>query len=156
MSGLLTKHPIAVSCVGTLVVLAIGNVRRSLEFPLALQLAAAMKHEARMAKLSSGRNERGLHVFGVLHNAQAERPQRKRFMDRVPELLKPHGLAVYAEGQIVRLKIDKATAGLPYPVARTVAQWLRIRGKEAKRNAGERRHWSEIGNMPAVVNGAHV
>jgi hypothetical protein len=43
---------------------------------------------------------------------------------------------------------------MPYEVAIQLSTWLRIRGKEAKRNAGDHsRHWSVIGNLQDVLSG---
>ena len=132
-----------------------GSDRHSLEFDLALKVSAAMRQHARIAKLCSGNHERGIRMLGVLHDAAAEKPRRKRFIERMPELLKPHGVDVSTEGQLVVLKVKRTTAKLPYPEALTLAQWIRVRGKEAKRNAGEPRHWSEIARAaPPLVNGS--
>lgn len=156
MSNLLQQNHFAVECRGMLVLLSMGDQRYSLEFDLALKLAAAIRQHAHIAKLCSGNHERGIRMLGVLHDATAEKPRHRRFVERMPELLKPHGLDVGTEGQLVVLKVKRTTAKLPYPQALTLAQWIRVRGKEAKRNAGEPRHWSEIANMPAVVNGARA
>ena len=151
---LLKQNFYGAACRGTLVVLTMGDQRYSLEFDLALKLSAAIRQHARIAKLCSGNHERGIRALGVLHDATAAKPRRKRFVERMPELLKPHGLDVGSEGQLVVLRVKRTTAKLPYPEALTLAQWIRVRGKEAKQNAGEPRHWSEVANMPAVVNGA--
>lgn len=156
MLSLLKRQHVEVACQGELVLLRMGNVSFSLEFPLALQVSAAMRHEAKMAKLYARVRERGFYCVGILHDANADKPKRKRFMQKLPELLRARDLDVRQEGQLVVLKIGHAEAKFPFPTARMVAQWLRVRGKEAKRNANEPRHWSEIANMPAVVNGSRA
>lgn len=153
--SVVTQQPVEVSASGELVILCIGNMSFSIEFPLALQLAVAIRYHARLAKLNSGRDERGFHVVGVLHDASAQQPKRKRFIERLPELLRPRGLNVDTDGQLVVVTFGRTTLKLPYPAARTLAQWMRVRGKEAKLNAGEHRHWSEIARqVPSLINGS--
>lgn len=61
------------------------------------------------------------------------------------DLLKPQQVSVTAEGELVALRIGGATIKLHYETAIQLSQWLRVRGKEAKRNAGDMsRHWSAI------------
>lgn len=62
------------------------------------------------------------------------------------DLLKRQRLAVEAEGELVKLHVGSSTLTMEYETAIQLSQWLRVRGKEAKRNAGDRgRHWSAIG-----------
>ena len=156
MPNLLQPQAFELSCRGTLVLLTMGDQHFSLAFDLALKLSAAIRQHAHIAKLCSGNHERGIRMFGVLHDATAFKPRRRRFLERMPELLRPHGLDVGTEGQLVVLKVRRTTAKLPYPQALTLAQWIRVRGKEAKRNAGEHGHWSEIADMRAVVSGSRA
>ena len=61
-------------------------------------------------------------------------------------LLSKQRIAVAAEGELVKLTIGNADIKMPYETAIQLSQWLRVRGKEAKRNAGDvSRHWSAIG-----------
>ena len=61
-------------------------------------------------------------------------------------LLSKQRMAVAAEGDMVKLTIGNADIKMPYEAALQLSQWLRVRGKEAKRNAGDvSRHWSAIG-----------
>lgn len=129
---------------GELVVLAFGNVRYSIEFVLALRIAAALKFNARLAKLCSGDDSRRFSCAGVLTDANAERLRRKRFGQRLPELLRAHDVDVSHEGQLVTLRFGRATRKMAHRDASTLSQWLRVRGKEAKANAGERAHWSDL------------
>lgn len=65
-------------------------------------------------------------------------------------LLSRQRIAVEARGEMVRLSIGNADIDMPYETAIQLSQWLRVRGKEAKRNAGDMsRHWSAI----AVLDG---
>jgi hypothetical protein len=55
-------------------------------------------------------------------------------------------IAVSADHDVVVMELGNVGVRLPYAVALQLSQWLRIRGKEAKKNAGDvRRHWSAIG-----------
>lgn len=62
------------------------------------------------------------------------------------ELLQRQRIAVKARGDQVVLTIGNADIGFSYETALQLSQWLRVRGKEAKKNAGDMsRHWSAIG-----------
>lgn len=55
-------------------------------------------------------------------------------------------MSVEVEGDLVKLSIGNYDMHLPYEDALKLSQWLRVRGKEAKRQAGDvSRHWSAIG-----------
>jgi hypothetical protein len=55
-------------------------------------------------------------------------------------------IEVSAEGELVVLRVGNTTMHMPYDLALQLSQWLRVRGKEAKRNAGDlSRHWSAVG-----------
>jgi hypothetical protein len=63
-------------------------------------------------------------------------------------------MEVRAEGQLVVLQIGNATLKMEHETAIQLSTWLRIRGKEAKRIAGDSsRHWSVIGNLQALEAG---
>jgi hypothetical protein len=65
-------------------------------------------------------------------------------------LLSRQRIAVSARGDLVRLTIGNAHIDMPYETALQLSQWLRVRGKEAKRRAGDMsRHWSAL----AVLDG---
>ena len=65
-------------------------------------------------------------------------------------LLSRQRISVSAEGDMVKLTIGNADIRMPYETAIQLSQWLRVRGKEAKRKAGDMsRHWSAI----AVLDG---
>jgi hypothetical protein len=70
------------------------------------------------------------------------------------DLLQKQRIEVKAEGTLVVLKIGNAEMRMPYDTAIQLSTWLRVRGKEAKRQAGDMsRHWSVIGNLEAVQGG---
>lgn len=65
-------------------------------------------------------------------------------------LLSRQHISVQARGDLVRLSIGNADIDMPYETAIQLSQWLRVRGKEAKRQAGDMsRHWSAI----AILDG---
>lgn len=68
-------------------------------------------------------------------------------------LLSRQRMSVEARGDLVRLSIGNADIDMPYETAIQLSQWLRVRGKEAKRQAGDMsRHWSAI----ALLDGLRV
>jgi hypothetical protein len=70
------------------------------------------------------------------------------------DLLQKQRIEVRAEGELVVLKIGSAEMRMPYETAIQLSTWLRVRGKEAKRVAGDdSRRWSIIGNLDAVMHG---
>lgn len=65
-------------------------------------------------------------------------------------LLSRQRIGVEARGDMVRLTFGNAHVDLPYETALQLSQWLRVRGKQAKRTAGDMsRHWSAI----ALIDG---
>lgn len=70
------------------------------------------------------------------------------------DLLQRQRIEVRAEGQLVVLRVGNAEMRMEYDTALQLSTWLRVRGKEAKRLAGDTsRHWSVIGNLSAVEAG---
>lgn len=68
-----------------------------------------------------------------------------------PSVVKPSKIAVSAEGGRVVIEIGNTRMTMNYEDALTFSQWVRVRAKEAKRNAGDMsRHWHGI----AVLGGA--
>jgi len=66
-------------------------------------------------------------------------------------LLSRQRMSVEARGDMVRLSIGNADIDMPYETAIQLSQWLRVRGKEAKRQAGDMsRHWSVIGMIEGL------
>ncbi len=65
-------------------------------------------------------------------------------------LLSRQRISVEARGDLVRLSVGNADIDMPYETAIQLSQWLRVRGKEAKRRAGDMsRHWSAV----AILDG---
>lgn len=69
-------------------------------------------------------------------------------------ILKPQKIDVRSEGELVVLKVGGAEMKMHYETAIQLSTWLRVRGKEAKRLAGDvSRHWTVIGKLDAVQAG---
>lgn len=67
------------------------------------------------------------------------------------DLLKRERIEVRTEGVLVVVQIGNSELKMEYDTALQLSTWIRVRGKEAKRNAGDRSlHWSVIGNLTAV------
>lgn len=70
------------------------------------------------------------------------------------DLLKRQRIEVATEGPLVVLRVGNAEMRMEHETAIQLSTWLRVRGKEAKRVAGDTsRHWSVIGNLSAVEAG---
>lgn len=66
-------------------------------------------------------------------------------------LLSRQRLTVEVEGEMVKLSIGNSDIRMPYETAIQLSQWLRVRGKEAKRRAGDMsRHWSAIAILEGI------
>lgn len=66
-------------------------------------------------------------------------------------LLSRQRISVEARGGMVRLSIGNADIDMPYETAIQLSQWLRVRGKEAKRLSGDMsRHWSAIATVDGL------
>lgn len=60
-------------------------------------------------------------------------------------------MAVETRGEIVRLSIGNSHIDMPYEAALQLSTWLRVRGKEAKKNAGDfSRQWRVIGLLEGL------
>lgn len=69
-------------------------------------------------------------------------------------ILQKQRIEVISEGSLVVLRIGNAEMKMEHETAIQLSTWLRVRGKEAKRVAGDNsRHWSVVGNLKAVIAG---
>jgi hypothetical protein len=69
-------------------------------------------------------------------------------------MLSPQKTEVKCEGQLVVLKIGSSEIRMEYETAIQLSTWLRVKGKEAKRIAGDdSRKWTIIGKLDAVIAG---
>lgn len=148
---LLQKTSVAVAQSGELVLLEIGARRWSLEFQPALELAAAMRIEAKHAKRAAGDDSFKNTVFGVLTDAAAPVPALSRFRRGLPERLAARALGVRAVGSNVEVSFGRDCATFGYRDAVKVAQWLRVRAKQARNAAGERLHWAQLADGLALT-----
>ncbi|HRC61697.1 MAG TPA: hypothetical protein PLX85_00565 [Dehalococcoidia bacterium] len=151
MSEILQQRHVEVAAQGEIVTMAIGNVRWSLEFDLALLIASGLRHFGRIAKLCAGDQHNFFAMSGVLVDLNAPKPRRKRWGEALPERLRKHDVTVNHRGQLVTLRIGRHTVSFPYAEAQKVAKWLRLRGKQARNAANERAHWSRIAPMEAFA-----
>lgn len=73
------------------------------------------------------------------------------------DLMKAQQVAVESEGELVVLKFGNTTVKVHYTLAFQLAQWIRVRGKEAKNRAGDQqRYFNLLGtltNDPGVTRG---
>lgn len=66
-------------------------------------------------------------------------------------LLSRQRISVEIEGELVKLIIGNATIRMPYETALQLSQFLRVRGKQAKKLAGDNsRHWSAVGYLEGL------
>lgn len=153
MGALLQQSHLAVSTAGELVLLSVLDLSVSMEFQPALELACAMRMEAAVAKRIAGDDASRKSVFGVLTNGTPERAPQSRFRRALPERLAARDLKVRHVGSTVEVYFGKRVLTFGYKDALRVAQWLRVRGKEARNAARERAHWSELadGRSMAMV-----
>lgn len=69
-------------------------------------------------------------------------------------LLQKQRIEVATEGELVVLRVGNAELKMEYETAIQLSTWLRVRGKEAKRLAGDQsRHWTVIGRLSDVLQG---
>lgn len=72
----------------------------------------------------------------------------------MPQLLQRQRIEVAADGELVLLRIGNAEMRMEYETAIQLSTWLRVRGKEAKRLAGDTsRHWTVIGKLADIEAG---
>jgi hypothetical protein len=66
-------------------------------------------------------------------------------------LLSRQRISVEIEGELVALVVGNATLRMPYETALQLSQFLRVRGKQAKKLVGDNsRHWSAVGYLEGL------
>ena len=150
MANILTKQTCAVSTSGEIVVVMLGNVRFNLEHETAVAIATDLRMIAKEVKAARADIQRGWNCQGILHDANA-RPPVTNIDGRVEKL---KNYEVSSDGQVVILRIGGIAINISYQDALTIAGWLRIRGKEAARNAGDNRHWAKIASADNAIDKA--
>lgn len=69
-------------------------------------------------------------------------------------LLQKQRIEVATEGELVVFRVGNSEMKMDYETAIQLSTWMRVRGKQAKRNAGDvSRRWSVIGQLTAVEAG---
>jgi hypothetical protein len=153
MSAIAQQMPLVIATRGELVLLTVGNVVKKMDHETAIKTGAWLWEEARTAKRFAGDRSVAWQLTGTLHNATPDRrPQREKGL-RDAEWLRARQINVSSVGATVNLKIGRHTMGFHYDDARKIAIWFRVRGKEARNNAQDRRHWSKIGELDAIQAG---
>jgi len=70
------------------------------------------------------------------------------------DLLQKQRIEVRCDGELVVLQVGNAELKMDHETAIQISTWLRVRGKEAKRAAGDTsRHWTVIGRLDDVLAG---
>lgn len=155
---MLTQQRIAVSADGETVTWQIGNTPIRMVFDVALKLAAWMRLAARDAKRASGDRSMAFSMRGMLDaepvSDRTPKPFRSKRALQLVDLTHGSKLAVRLRGQLVVVTVGPHAIELPHQAALTISTWLRMRGKEAQRNAGAMtEHWSQIGRVEAIEAG---
>jgi hypothetical protein len=66
-------------------------------------------------------------------------------------LLAPEYVEVTADGELVTIRFGNVPVTMHYEAALKIAQFIRVRAKEAKRKAGDvSRHWSAIATLDGL------
>jgi hypothetical protein len=149
---------VAVHSVGEHVVLAMGSSRWTLHYESALKLSWWMRSCARVAKRRAGDMSRVWRLLGTLHDAekgpdvgQPYTPNGVYPVNR--DVLPLARIGVKQEGTLVLVRLGNEEAKIPHHAAQAIAQWLRLRAKEAKRRACDtQRHWSLIANEESLCH----
>jgi len=144
-SPLLTKQSIEVTSNGEAVILRIGNVDLPMHFEHAFDISRWIREEGTACKRGTGR-ARTTRSLGIASNAEEKQtplPYTPGVAIHTPVIKRHwHRRDVYAVGRIVHFTIGNSTATLHFESALKIAQWIRVRAKEAQRTAGDVRHWS--------------
>lgn len=141
---------VIITSAGEHVIFRMGSTGWTLHYETALQLSSWMRSAAKHAKRFAGDLNRITRAIGTLHDAEKGPDLGQPFTpgglypvnrDVVPLQM----IGVKSQGVLVVIKLKNDTAEIPYKAAFAIAQWLRLRSKEAKRRAQDtKRHWSEI------------
>lgn len=146
----LLKRSLEVTSKGENVILTIGNVDLPMHYEHAFDLSAWIREEAAFIKSGTGLG-RVTRSLGMLHDDSAKAkplPHQPGTAIHVkPKLREYRRSDVSSQGRMVLVLIGTNTVSLHFQDALKIAQWLRVRAKEARNTAGDTRHWSEIGSV---------
>lgn len=138
---------VKVAAKGEHVLLSVGNALLEMHYEDALILSANMRLAAISARVAYGLGKIRMSM-GVLHDSA----EKKKPLPVTPgpaihsknKLLTSSGMNVFTEGIEVKLTVGPHTVGFHFLDSLAIAQFIRIRAKEAMRNAGDDRHWSKV------------
>lgn len=134
---------------GEHVVMTIADERIRMTVEGTLLLSRRMREEAAFAKSRGKQRAKMLRSAGVLRDASAPAPKPLPYLGQAIHCKEPvrewRTDDVTTEGRRVLVCVTRDEwKGFHYENAFTVAQWLRVRAKEAAQTRGDMRHWSEI------------
>jgi hypothetical protein len=143
LTNLLEATTVQVTQYGELVELAIGPEKWSMPFDVALSLAHALLTEGRVARKAAGYKGTNLRSSG-LFTAEDKPKFRQNRWQRIAAQLTKHRMHVQADGSNVDVTLGHSRYGVPFDAALTISQWLRIHGRAARNEAGEKASWVKI------------
>lgn len=146
-SPLLTKQGIAVSSKGENVLLQIGDTVITVPYEHAFALSKWMRDEAQTIKQGTTR-AKTMRTLGIMHDASAKAQplphQAGTAIHVKPKLQRYQRSDVQRQGRMVLIKIGPHTISLHFESVLKIAQWIRVRAKEARNTAGDTRFWADI------------
>ena len=148
VNPLLLKKEVIVGYRGETVVIRVGNVDLPMHYTHAFAVSGWIRAEGAKAKAKSGRAKtlRSLAVpDSVTNNLPLPNERGNGPGIHVKEKLVTYKRSdVILEGKMVAITIGAQTLRLHYNSALKVAQHIRVWAKQARNQAGDTRHWSEI------------
>lgn len=156
---MLTQQRIEVSSEGEHVKIVAGSSSFTLHYETAFVLSYLMAHFGQEAKRLSGDLGKRFRTMGVVHDAEKGPDAGQPFTPNkvypvARDVLKRSSIRVDLDAnRLVAVHFGSAKLGLPYQVALTIAQWIRVRAKESKNRAGDVRHWSVVPSADAIAEG---
>lgn len=141
----LLKQDVEVSSKGELVVIRIGNAELLVHYEHGLCLSEWVREEARLIKRLAGQGN----TLRSLAVPDEDDNDALPYQGGVAIHVKPKQQTwqrsdVCGEGKLICIKVGNQTMKMHFENALKLAQWIRVRAKEARNRAGDTRHWSEI------------
>lgn len=145
---MIARHfTVEVSTAGELVVFEIGDQAFTLEFETALRVAGQMLLTSQAARRAAGVHGTNLRVGGLLSDDAEPSTYKQGRFEKLPPLVAKNQASCIPFGRGVRLKLGSSSMDMGWEAGLTISQWLRIRGKQARNNSGEKANWSKIAGM---------
>ncbi len=132
MSELFERTGVSVDTDGDVVVLRVGKMKARMSYTLAFMIAQHMRLHGGAAARAAGAGP--LARFKLKREADEDN-LRPIAGGEAPDNGKPWD--VWHEGEVVALRLKEVTARWEAPAALTIAGWIRVKGREAKRWAGD-------------------